>query len=415
MLNTPQRSSLIFLSSFASTSSLCLSAGFQLQERSTSGLGRAFAGEASIAEDASSIATNAASMLLLDKWSASAGLSYIAPNIDISGTFIPTGSSKELHTSDNKAAQAALIPYAYFSNKLSDDLALGLALHSRFGLSTDYSDDFLATSQANLSEIVTYYISPKIAYRLNEQWSLGAGFDAIFAEGRLSTSMSSVSPAAGASIVDVEGDCWTYGFNLGTLYQINTSTRFGLAYYSKVDLALDGHLTTDVLPISTSQIEALVEQELPQSIELSGHHQINDQWTILSSITWTNWSVFEELTIQSAAQDFAKRENWKDTFRIALGSTYSYDDKWTLRAGLAFDESPIRSKEFRTLRIPDSDRYWLSAGASYQIDSSYSADFGYSFILADTVDIQETDSTGTFRGEVSGNVHIIGLSINGSF
>ena len=126
-------------------------------------------------------------------------------------------------------------------------------------------------------------------------------------------------------------------------------------------------------------------------------------------------SVFEELVIQTDTLDFPKEQNWKDTIRIAIGTTFKCNDKWTYRAGLAFDESPVRSKEFRTLRIPDSDRYWLSAGASYNMTSNYSIDLGYTYIFAQTVDILETDTTGSFDGQAEGNVHVVGLSFNGSF
>ncbi|MGJ8671727.1 OmpP1/FadL family transporter [Rubritalea sp.] len=407
----------LFCGTLLTSSNIGYSAGFQLQERSVSGLGRAFAGEAAIAEDASAIATNAANMLLLEKWSISAGASYISPNIEVSGTFTPTGSPLSLDTSDDGPAPEAVVPYLYISHKVSEDWALGLALHSRFGLSTDYAESFLATSQANKSEITTIYISPKIAYRINSKWSLGAGFDAIQTEGTLTNSISSdlASPAAGADIVNVEGDGWSYGFNIGTLYELNEKTRIGLSYYSKVDLSLEGSLTTDLLPFPGGKTDAKVEQEVPQSIELSGYHELDDQWTLHSSFTWTDWSVFEELVIETNTQDFPKEENWKDTFRIALGATYQCNDKWTYRVGLAFDESPVQSKDFRTLRIPDSDRYWLSVGSSYQVNNNYSIDIGYTYVFANSVELHETDATGTFKGKLKGNVHILGLAFNGSF
>lgn len=415
---SPQKQNFILASSLLASSSLAFSAGFQLQERSTSGLGRAFAGEAAVAEDASAIATNAASMLLLDEWSFSSGISYISPQIEVSGTFTPAGSLVGFETKDKGPAQEAVVPYTYLSHKFCDKWAVGLALHSRFGLSTDYSENFLATSQANKSEIKTIYVSPKLAYQATDKWSFGAGFDTIYAEGELTSSVSTGFPfpvaGAGSSIINVEGDDWSYGFNIGTLYQISDKTRVGLAYYSKVDLALEGDLRSDTLP-GFSKVDAEVEQELPQSIELSVSHDLTDQWTILGSFTWTDWSVFEELVIQTDSVDFTKPEEWKDAFRIAVGATYQWNDKWTHRVGFAFDESPVESKLLRTLRIPDSDRYWLSTGTSYQINENYSIDLGYTYIFAKTVDILETDTTGTFDGEAEGNVHIVGLSFNGSF
>ncbi len=397
------------------TSSLSLGAGYQLQERSTSGLGRAFAGEAAMAEDASAIATNASSMLLLDGTQFSAGFSYIVPDVEVSGTF--NGSPAK----DIGPAQSALIPYAYLSHRINQDLAVGFALHSRFGLSTDYSDSFSATSLANKSEITSYYLSPKIAYRINQCWSIGVGFDAVYVESNLTNSFSSGTPGIGeATILDVEGDDWAYGFNLGTMFQLNEKTRFGIAYYSKVDFDLEGKVKTDtgipgLLP-SASTTSASAASTLPQSIELSGYHALNERWNLHASFTWTDWSNFDELLIKTSNGDLpATPENWKDVYRIAAGITYKHDDKWTFRTGIAFDESPVRSAEFRTLRIPDSDRLWLSAGTTYKISERYSLDFGYTHVFANTVDLAESTTTGSFNGSSSGNVNIVGLSFNGSF
>jgi long-chain fatty acid transport protein len=415
MHHSPFKKGLYLSSSLLVSSQLLHAAGFQLQERSTSGLGRAFAGEAAVAEAASAIATNAASMLLLqDEWSFSAGASYINPQIEVSGTFTPAGSPIGFDAKDKGPAQEALVPYAYLSHKFCENWAAGLALHSRFGLSTDYSDSFPATALANRSEITTIYISPKVAYQVNEAWSIGGGFDAIHAEGKLTNSVSTSFDPSGPNIVDVEGDDWAYGFYIGTHYQFSDKSRIGIAYYSEVDLELEGDFDTQFLPFPSG--DATVAQEVPQSVELSIYHELNQSWTLHGSFTWTDWSVFEELVIQTDNADFTKEEKWKDAYRIAAGVTYKCNDKGTYRAGFAFDESPVESKNLRTLRIPDSDRYWLSAGTSYNINEQYSVDFGYSYIFAKTVDILESDPVlGTFEGEAEGNVHIVGLSFNGSF
>ena len=206
-------------------------------------------------------------------------------------------------------------------------------------------------------------------------------------ESNLTNSIPDSSPnLGGTTILDVEGDDWAFGFNLGTMLQINEKTRFGLAYYSKVDFDLEGQVKTDtgfpgVLP-SRSTTSASAASSLPQSIELSGYHE---------------------------------PENWKDVYRIAAGVTYKHHEKWTFRTGIAFDESPVSSAKFRTLRIPDSDRIWLSAGTTYKINERYSVDFGYTHVFAKTVDLAESATAGSFNGSSGGNVNIVGLSFNGSF
>lgn len=372
--------------------------GFALQERSTSGLGRAFSGEAAIGDDASAMASNPAILYLLGDNALSSGFSYINPDVKIKG--LANGATP---ASDDGPAQAAIVPYLYASHKLNDDLAVGIAIHSRFGLSTDYSDSFPAASLANKSEITTIYISPKISYRLTDKLALGAGFDAVYSEGELSSSV----PGLGANILDVEGDDWAYGFNLGLIYQLNDKTRLGLSYHSNVDVSLQGTISTDtgLAPIGLAggnSIGGNVDVDLPDTIEFSILHEINDQFSIHGDVLWTKWSNFDQLLIEAnnGLSLPPTPENWKDTFRLSIGATYKYNDKWTFRTGFAYDESPVKTSEFRTLRIPDSDRYWVSLGATYKINDCYSADFGYSHIFAKTVSIDEPPSAaGFFNGQ----------------
>lgn len=37
--------------------------------------------------------------------------------------------------------------------------------------------------------------------------------------------------------------------------------------------------------------------------------------------------------------------------RYGLGLTYNHSEKWTFRAGIAYDETPV-SNQYRTARIP---------------------------------------------------------------
>lgn len=68
------------------------SAGFQLNEFSSSGLGRAYSGEGAIADDAGNVSRNPALITMFDRPTFSAGAVYIDPDVNISGTS-PSGRS----------------------------------------------------------------------------------------------------------------------------------------------------------------------------------------------------------------------------------------------------------------------------------------------------------------------------------
>ncbi len=394
-------------------------AGFQLAERSVKGLGRSFSGESAIADDASVIASNPAGIILLDDNSISKGLQYVRPSIDVEG-ISPVGPA---HASG--IGKDALIPHFYYTRKINEDLSIGLGTFSSFGLASDYSDSFAALAGTETSEITTATINPSLAYRVNESWTIGAGFNALYAHGRLTarnTSSDMVPGIIGARLFDLEGDDWGFGWNLGLLHEVSKQTRIGLHYRSAVKLNIEGEASGDLVALTgTNERDAHLNVELPDTVELSIYHEINDQWAVHGDVLWTNWSKFKQLApLVHPAIDgqLLVEENWEDSFRYAIGATYQHNKQITFRFGIALDESPVSSVADRTLRIPDADRLWVSIGATVRLNDCYNLDFGYTHIFTNDAEI-DFESTGgnegQFRGTASGDVDLFGIGISGTF
>ncbi len=132
--------------------------------------------------------------------------------------------------------------------------------------------------------------------------------------------------------------------------------------------------------------------------ELSGYNRVAPQWAVHYSLTYTSWSQFQELkaTGSNGQTLFYKEEGFKDAYRLALGTTYYYDDNWTFRTGIAFDDSPVPANN-RSISIPDQDRLWLSAGTTYAFNKDASVDVGVSYMHGQHVEIKEGPYT--FRSE----------------
>ena len=133
---------------------------------------------------------------------------------------------------------------------------------------------------------------------------------------------------------------------------------------------------------------------------------------------WTNWSVFQQLAPQvigAPVQPPPTAENWKDSWRFALGTTWRAGETWTFRAGVAYDRSPVPEANL-TLRIPDADRLWLSAGFSWEFSPCRTLDFGYAHIFADDVPITDGNAaTGVFRGTAGGGADVVSVGISTTF
>ncbi|MCG7495893.1 outer membrane protein transport protein [Vibrio sp. Of7-15] len=395
------------------------SAGFQVAEHSASGLGRAFSGEAAVADNASVLARNPAAMTLFDTAQFSGALSIIDPVVDVKDT--------TNNQSSNDVAPMQIVPAAYYISPINDKFSWGLGLFTTYGVATDYPDDIAAGDMAGDTSLVSVNLNPNVAYRFNEQWSFGAGFNIVYAHAELNRHVG-VLPITGSNpsdkLISMEGDTFAYGWNVGVLYELDQDNRFGFGYRSSVEIDFDDgkftdHKTTITGTPGTSTTGKLAVT-LPDIMEFSGFHQINEQWATHYSLQWTQWSDFKELratgsgcnSTSGAGICFLKEEKYEDNKRWSIGATYAYSAALTLRAGLAYDEQAGEA----TLSIPDSDRFWYATGATYAFSDNTSIDAGFSLVQSKDGSFEEKNSLGnTFTFDSEGVAYIAAIQINHSF
>ena len=381
------------------------SASFQLNETSASGLGRAFAGDSVIADDAAVLARNPAAMALFDKTSFSLTATYIDPGVNIKGMDAPDmlGADYDVSQLDQDGVvPTAIIPAMYFINPVNDTFAYGIGINSNFGLKSEYDNDYAAGSIGGKTDLKTVNANISGSYRVNAQFSLGLGMNLVYGEAELIRHAGSVLKAGvtipgvgtlvapvptSTEIVNMAGDDFGYGWNAGVVYEINEDHRFALSYRSKVELAFEGEFSGLAVPETAASLSV----DMPAVSEFSGFHQVTPQWATHYSIMYTQWSSFEKLEAYAGNElAFEKQENFEDSYRFALGATYDVNPVLALRLGVAFDQSA--AEDYRSISIPDSDRLWYSAGATYQLSSTESIDFGISYINGDNVVVTEEDA-----------------------
>ncbi|MEI4979539.1 outer membrane protein transport protein [Aeromonas caviae] len=403
-------------------------AAFQLNEHSASGLGRAYAGEAAIADNAAVLSRNPAAMITFDKMALSVSGTYIKPDVDVAGD-IYAGPTKLAPSSESDIAPDAFVPATYFIQPLNDQWAWGIGLFSNYGLSTEYSKTFAAGAGAGDTELLTFNINPNIAYRINSSFSVGAGINAVYAAAELNRyagALSAAIPGANSDtrLAHLKGDTWGFGWNVGTLYEINENNRLALTYRSQVDLSFDGDFqgATSLNRV----VDGNLKLDLPAQAEFAGYHRLNQQFAVHYSVNWTDWSAFQELKATSSGCNMPgqpgvclnKPEKFKDSTRYALGGTWYVNPSWEARIGFAYDNTPIEP-EYRSLSIPDSDRVWYSAGATYHIDKDMSVDFGMAYLDGKEVDVNEGlrshDDGLRWKGTSHGNAFLASAQFNMKF
>ncbi|KPZ55891.1 outer membrane protein transport protein [Pseudoalteromonas sp. P1-7a] len=416
----------LIAASLALVSADTFAAAFQLAEQNASGLGRAYAGEASIADDASVVARNPALMTLFKDKQLSVAAIAVVPDVSIEGESTNNGIDPSA-LDDDSIAPSAVVPAAYFTMPYNDKVSVGFGAFSNFGLSTEFNDDYVAGQIAGETEILTVNFNASVAYKVTEQFSFGVGLNYIYADATVIRKVGANASGIdfGADAVNLQGDDTGLGLNVGLMYQLDENSRFGFNYRSETDITFEGDFSNE-LPVQVggtggAQLPGSVDLTLPAIAEFSGSHQLDEKLGLHYSVLWTGWSSFESLEAQVTAPTgdkfvaFEKQEQFDDAFRYSIGADYQYNEDLLLRAGVAFDESPV-SQTHLSISIPDTDRFWFSVGGNYAIDKQSNVDLGVSVVRGKTQNFTETDDSGSQWGfESKGHAVVIGAQYNYKF
>ncbi|MDO8208607.1 MAG: outer membrane protein transport protein, partial [Gallionella sp.] len=352
---------------------------FALIEQSGSGLGNAFSGGAASAEDASTIFYNPAGMSRLSGKQITVAGSMIKPTAKFSGTGLP-GTDM-----GGDAGSWALVPNAYFAMEVNPALRVGFGINAPFGLQSEYTPSWVGRANAIKSKLETINFNPSASYQVNERLSLGGGINYQRIRGQL----TSFAGASGTSSMTGNDSAW--GYNFGALYNVSPQTRVGVSYRSAISYNLNGSMTFSNVPALITPVTLAIK--VPDSFSLSVFHQLDSKWDVMADASWTGWSAFQQLKVIVVATGLPAQtvqENWRDTWRISAGSNYHYNEQWTARMGVAYDQTPV-SDAFRTARIPDGSRTWLSLGGQYKPGKESAIDFGYAHLFVNSASINATN------------------------
>lgn len=138
---------------------------------------------------------------------------------------------------------------------------------------------------------------------------------------------------------------------------------------------------------------------LPNIFQIAGYHELSPSWAVHYTAQHTSWGDFEHITVTGSNPDATvKSYQWKNSWLFSVGGTYTINQNWTARAGYMHDKGVV--DEISSLSIPDSDRNWYTAGASYHLNKNSSIDFGLAFVRGEDVEVRETSA---IVGEVIGH------------
>jgi long-chain fatty acid transport protein len=322
--------------------------------------------------------------------------------------------------------------------RVADDVALGVSIDTPFGLGNNYTKDWVGRYQAIESRLSTITITPAVAAKLSDTFSVGVGLNLQYAATSQSNAIDFGSLISLAGLppqpqqldgeVKFKGEDWSIGFNAGLLYEPSENTRLGLSYRSGMTHTLTGKADFTV-PAPVSFLTATgaftdtsfsSKLKLPDVLSFGAYQKVSPTLALTGQVDWVNWSDFQELTIDfenPAQPDGVEVQNWKDIVRFGVGAIYEPSKQWTFRGGVAYNPSPVPD-EFLGPRLPNADDVTLSFSTQYQASENLALLLRYSHIMevgGNRRINRSVPGSGTLIGEFESQVNVLVFGLNWKF
>lgn len=429
----------------------CRAAGFALYEWGAKG--NALAGNMAGEKDAEVIAYNPAALGFMDKYSISGGFITINPQGAVSAKNLYTGTT----SSTGHTSKIHPIPYFFaggpiWKNTDFSRLYAGIGVYSRFGLSSQFDDNWDGRYNSYHGQVQSFSITPTIAYRVNKQLSLSFGVEIMHFELGLDQKIDAtrILAAAGAlptvaalglpttlndpstSILDVDakikGDATAIGGILGLQWMPSEAFAMAATYRSQVTLNLHGNAVFDPSPTAAALLPGLFytsgvdgSVNLPESFELGFKVRPTKKFAFGGKMIFTRWSSYDKLQINYdnptlGVSQTTSQKDWKDSWRYSVAAQYSPVDWLDIYLSYIYDESPVNG-DFADYLLTTNDRNTFGIGAGVKFGDGWRMDLNYTYLTQK--DRHYTDrqvSDGVLEGEATGNIaHIFGVTLQSTF
>lgn len=367
------------------------------------------------AETAATMFMNPATMTGFTRLTIDTNYTFGVPVTKMTGSFIggPAGPlNGGRSTSSGDVGLDYFVPATYVIYPLSERITIGISLNTTYGNTTKPGDLWTGSTLAHTSKLRVLTATPSVAYKINEEWSVGAGLQIQYATAR-QYGLPTLGPIGAPQAGILEADGVGVGWTLGVTWTPTKTTQIGLGWRSFVDQPLKGRVRGG--PAIVEGAEGTLN--LPNRVNLSIRQGINEKLDILGSVEWQNYGRIGDAALKNlpaplvpllSRLPFGYRDGWM----FALGGEYKYNKALTLRAGVAYEVTPV-SDAIRRVSLPDNDRLWLSTGFSYKVSERLAVNASYSFLHIKKAPISTPiTALGTrFVGSANGHAHLISLGL----
>ena len=272
---------------------------------------------------------------------------------------------------------------AYYAHRLSEEMSWGFGIYTPYGNKVEWPTDWAGSHLVNNIELQAVYLQPTFAYQMTPSTSIGFGPTLALGsvEFNRNLSLSLVDEAGNRSNVTIEAEnVPAWGFNIGLLHILNEKTRLGVSYRSEIIVEARGedasfHDIPAALEDTFQDTEFDADLPLPAELTLGVAYDYSDKTTLTFDYNYTFWDVYDELRIEfdNGLDDSVNPRNYEDSSIFRFGLQHQYNEKWTWRAGIYYDESPVPDGSFAP-ETPRNDSIGYTAGFTYTASKNLEID-----------------------------------------
>ncbi|MBI3586250.1 MAG: outer membrane protein transport protein [Ignavibacteriales bacterium] len=379
--------------------------GFQLNEHGARALaqGGAFAARAS---DLSALYFNPAGLAFQKGTQIYIGSTLIAPRVSFFGP-------DQLNTNQEiKMVDQTFFPInVYAGYQLMDDIQVAIGVGNPYGLGTEWPADWTGKFISTKVDLVTFFITPTIAYKVNNQFSIGVGVNYVTGDVTIKRVVSDPFDPHASTTIKASATSW--GFNVGALYKFSSQFSVGASYRSQVKLDATGTATFDPNRSVYPAGDVSSTLKLPATGFFGVSYKPMENLSLEADYQYIGWSSYKELavTFKKDNSTSVSPKNYEDTYMIRLGGEYTMGDL-QLRAGYYYDHSPVPTKYVEPL-LPDANRNGISVGFGYKLNNHWNLDVAYLFLKANQRKAAGTEVN--FDGTYNNKAYLFGVNVGYTF
>lgn len=294
---------------------------------------------------------------------------------------------------------------------------LSLLVVQSHELELDYPDNsVLRYGVTRFNEFATDVI-PSIAYKINQQVSLGAGIDYAFLRDKLWTKQRTQPLTLSDSNFMANVERWNLGFHAGIIANFNQRTRAGLYYRTPIVAHLRGRSVftrsgfSAFIPAQVVSNNSIVVLPFPTVLTGSFMYNLNQRLDMIATAEFSGWQLYRNnrnyrIATPGGVRNLVFPRNLQNSWYYSLIGRYKANEQVRLIGSVIYNESPADANG-RTIVAMFPNFFGLSFGLDYTFNKNFELSVNGLHLVKKTAKVDESS-----RGNVTNNIIIGNNTIN---